>query len=71
MCGLRLTFRLLRAQHHNGDVGEVLLLCSVCDSELEDISPHLEVGDFYLIFFVLLRMQKKGLCRRKVLLRKK
>lgn len=71
MCGLRLTFRLLRAQHHNGDVGEVLLLGSVCDSELEDISPHLEVGDFYLIFFVLLRMQKKGLCRRKVLLRKK
>lgn len=70
MCGLRLTFCLLRAQHYDGDVGEVLLLCRVCNSELEDVSPHLEVGNFYLIFFMLLRMQKKGLCRRKVLPRK-
>lgn len=39
--GLRLTFSLLRIQHHDGDVGEVLLLCGVRDSKLEDVSPHL------------------------------
>lgn len=41
VCVLRLTFSLFSIQHHNGDVGEVSLLGSVCDSKLEDVSAHL------------------------------
>lgn len=39
VCGL--TFSLLRIQHYDGDVGEVLLLGGVRDSKLEDVRAHL------------------------------